>query len=718
MANTNSKISTVVSGQLPFFVRNDHPNFVAFLEAYYEYLEQSNNTLQFGKTTERSKNLLGYLDIDNTLDDFSDILFQRFLNLIPKDLKADKKLILKNAKDFYRSTGTEKSIRFLMRVLFNEEIEFYYPKSDVLRASDGKWYIERTIRVTEETINGVANNTTSALEKFINRKITGNTSNASAKVESVSRFFDKNVRVDELVISEIKGVFKAGETIRAYFDEATETKMVTGRVFGGIFNGVKIVNPGATYKKGDNVPVVTTDELASGAIITVDKVSTGNIAAVTVISNEYGYIDGGAGYRVGDFLTISDPEGLGANAYISTANTDETFHQNTYNVYYTTIASIANANINNINYGLYFSGFTNPANANTTLANSLSYWVFANTGPARIITVNEPGAGYINPTIGIIGNTSIKSLGILGRMEIVSGGIGYAVGNQIEFLNYPDTYGYAGRGNVTNVAANGMIRQVKFIPYGEVPGGLGYSYDRLPIANVISTTGTGANVVVTAILGTGGHFKEANSVIGRIERVSIVAGGSAYTSQNTTLDMTTSGDGTAILEPILLEGIIAKPGRYINDDGHLSSFNFLQDRDYYQNHSFVVKIRESISAYKNILRDLVQPAGTKLFGEHTYVSQLVNSQAAIASSNIDLRYYRDGQYITSNSNSVYVYLTTHGFANTNNIYIEFNSGDTANLTNGIFMVRNVIASNVNTFNVTQSNVTTSSGNVTVILMGA
>lgn len=716
MANTNSKISTVVSSQLPFFVRNDHPNFVAFLEAYYEYLEHSNTTLQFGKTTERSKNLLGYLDIDNTLDDFSDILFQRFLNLMPKDLMVDKKLILKNAKDFYRSTGSEKSIRFLMRAIFNEEIDFYYPKTDVLRASDGKWFVERTIRITEETVNGVANTSTSALEKFISRKITGNTSNASAKVESVSRFFDKNVRVDELVISEVKGIFKAGETIRAYYNEATETKMVTGRVFGGIFNGVKIINTGASYVKGTSIPVVTTDVDANGAIITIDKVSTGNISAVTVITDDYGYIDGGAGYRVGDFLAISDPEGLGANAYVSTANTDNTYHQNSYNIIYTTIQSIANANINNINYGLYFSGFTNPANANTTLANSLSYWIFANTGPVRLITVNEPGAGYISPTIGIFGNTAIKSLGILGRMEIVNGGTGYAVGNKIEFINYPGTYGFAGRGNVTNVAANGRIQQVKFIAYGEVPGGLGYSYDLLPVANVISSTGTGANIIATAILGTGGHFKEANSIIGRIERLSIVAGGSAYTAQNTTLDLTTTGDGTAILEPILLEGIITKPGRYINDDGHLSSFNFLQDRDYYQNYSFVLKVKQSISEYKNALRDLAQPAGTKLFGEYVYISQPVEMITS-TTNNGNLRYYRDGKYKTSGSTNAYIYLSNHGFANNNNVYIEFNSGDTANLTNGIFLVRNVIASNVNTFNVTHSNVTTSSGNVTIILMG-
>jgi len=709
MANTNTKISTVVASQLPFFVRNDHPNFVAFLEAYYEYLEQANNTLQYGKTTERAKNLLTYLDIDNTLDDFSEKLYQRFLYFLPKNTVADKDLILKNAKDFYRSSGSEKSIRFLMRALFNEEIEFYYPKRDVLRASDGKWYIERSLRITEETINGVANNDTAALEKFVSRKITGNTSNASAKVESVSRFFDKNIRVDELIISQVKGDFKAGETIRAYFDESTQTKMVTGRVFGGILNGVKIVNPGASYRRGDPVIVVSTDVDANGAVAVVDKVSTGNIAAISVLS-------GGAGYRIGDFMAISDPEGLGANAYISAVNTDEKYHQNSYNVISATIENIQNALINNVNYGLYYTGFIAGSNANTTLANSLASWQFSNAGPASVIVVNEPGAGYISPSIGVFGNTMIQRLGILGRMEIIDGGLNYQANDKIEFINYPETYGYGARGNVTQVAANGKITEVKFIAYGELPGGLGYTMDQLPVANVITTTGNGANIMVTAILGAGGEFKEANSIIGRIERVLITAGGSSYTTQNTYIDMTGSGDGTANLQPVLLEGIITKPGRYINDDGHLSSFNFLQDRDYYQNYSFVVKVKESIDAYRKILRDLVQPAGVKLFGEHVHFLSDVDSESSLASSNIELRYYRDGTYISSGSNNVRIHLLNHGFANNNNVYIEFNSGDTTNLTNGIFLVRNVVASNANTFNITHSNTTTSSGAVTVILI--
>ena len=36
-------ISTLVSGQLPEFVRDDYQTFVVFLEAYYEYLETNVN---------------------------------------------------------------------------------------------------------------------------------------------------------------------------------------------------------------------------------------------------------------------------------------------------------------------------------------------------------------------------------------------------------------------------------------------------------------------------------------------------------------------------------------------------------------------------------------------------------------------------------------------------------------------------------------------------
>jgi hypothetical protein len=44
--------------------------------------------------------------------------------------------------------------------------------------------------------------------------------------------------------------------------------------------------------------------------------------------------------------------------------------------------------------------------------------------------------------------------------------------------------------NVTNVAANGMIQEVRFVPVsGQITGGSGYQQGSLPRINVISTSG-------------------------------------------------------------------------------------------------------------------------------------------------------------------------------------------------------------------------------------
>ena len=116
---SNNKISTLINSQVPFFVRNDHQNFVTFLEKYYQYTEQEN------KVVNKIKNVKTYQDIDLTEDQYAELLYSTFLKYIPKDIIADKKLILKHVKDFYRAKGTEKAIRFLMRILYNKEIDLY-----------------------------------------------------------------------------------------------------------------------------------------------------------------------------------------------------------------------------------------------------------------------------------------------------------------------------------------------------------------------------------------------------------------------------------------------------------------------------------------------------------------------------------------------------------------------------------------------------------------
>jgi hypothetical protein len=174
--STNNKISNLVSSQVPFFVRNDHPKFIQFLEAYYEFLEQD------GYAVDRQKNVRSYYDIDNTIDLFAEKLYDTYLRLFPKEVNVDKKLLLKHAKDFYLSRGSEKSIKFLINILFNEEdLSFYYPKDDILRASDGKWYVQKSLRVEDVFIAGLANTEIVGLEKFINTQVRGQESTTSSK---------------------------------------------------------------------------------------------------------------------------------------------------------------------------------------------------------------------------------------------------------------------------------------------------------------------------------------------------------------------------------------------------------------------------------------------------------------------------------------------------------------------------------------------------------
>lgn len=77
--STDKKISTLINSQVPFFVRNDHPNFVRFLELYFEYLEQEGNVVKVAKD-----NVPTIRDVDLTL--YEDQLYSEFMKFIPKML--------------------------------------------------------------------------------------------------------------------------------------------------------------------------------------------------------------------------------------------------------------------------------------------------------------------------------------------------------------------------------------------------------------------------------------------------------------------------------------------------------------------------------------------------------------------------------------------------------------------------------------------------------
>lgn len=693
---TNTKISNLVSSQVPFFVRNDHQKFVRFIEAYYEYLEQNEKTL------DRIKNLKNYYDVDSSESPFIDQLYNEFLKLIPQNTIVDKALLLKHVKDFYRARGTEKSITFLLQILFNpdKQIFYYLPKRDILRASDGKWYIEKSLRVKDIKIDGVINDDSDTIQKIASSKVKGNTSGATAIVESVDVYYEKGTLVRELKLSNQVNNFGSGETLFTLFIDGDKTRTFSANVFSGVIIATNIINAGSQYTEGTNVPIE--GNTGSGGIIQISGVTKGNLKSASVLK-------GGAGFQNLTPIIVSGGGGTGAAAIVSLVDKSGTYHPNSYNIVISLISSEANTAIGNSVYSNLNSSLNDPAN--NWIANSMNTFVYGNCGPVELVSVTAAGNNYtFIPSFDISSNTRVRSLGILGRMEIINGGLNYQVGDTIEFNNIIGGYGTGASANVTTVAANGMITEVKFVSVtGHYIGGSGYDQSYLPKANVVSGTGSGANIAVTAIIGDGETLTGFTDTIGAIQKLTIISGGVGYNTAPT-LNLTSIGDGTAQANVEIITGIYTYPGRYLNDDGHISGYNFLEDRDYYQNYSYVIRSNISIKDYRAAILQLSHPGGMKLFGEFMTddenIPEIDDGFTMVTTKDEHVIYY-NGTY-KANLGNVIINKNYHGQNTNSNVYIEFISGDTINISNGLFVVT---TANANTFYITHPNTTNTSGNV-------
>jgi hypothetical protein len=221
--------------------------------------------------------LLDYRDIDKTLDRFVTYFRDEFLSDIPGNILADKRLILKHIKQFYQARGTENSYRFLFRILFNEEVEFYYPKVDLFRASDGRWVVDHLMRVT----------TTQNTFDWVNREIIGLVSGAKAYVESVHQTQIAGGIISDLYLSNIQGQFVIdqdtglGEQVKIVYpfvplpqtdlgalsDLAEPGDVVKAESTYQLLQSLTIVSPGFNYNVGDSIDITGGSALAPAKAI-------------------------------------------------------------------------------------------------------------------------------------------------------------------------------------------------------------------------------------------------------------------------------------------------------------------------------------------------------------------------------------------------------------------------------------------------------------------
>jgi hypothetical protein len=149
---TDKNTSALIQSQVPEYLREEGPKLVAFLKAYYEWMETS------GQMTEQSKNLLTNQDIDTTsLEGFYEFFRREVLVDFPSVFKADKRTVAKKIKDLYRSKGSKLSYKLLFRILYDEDVDIIHPSEFILKTSDGRWTKDSFIRVGEPRVGNLDN---------------------------------------------------------------------------------------------------------------------------------------------------------------------------------------------------------------------------------------------------------------------------------------------------------------------------------------------------------------------------------------------------------------------------------------------------------------------------------------------------------------------------------------------------------------------------------
>jgi hypothetical protein len=149
-----NKTSLKVPYQLPDFISSDdnYQTFVAFLQAYYEWMEQQNIGSGKEGVIYGTQNLLNYQNVDfkepgEQFNKFIDYYIKDFLPNFPKDTLADKSKLVKIARRLYEVKGTPASYEFLFRALYNTDAQIFLTRDVVLKASDGKWYVTKSLRL-------------------------------------------------------------------------------------------------------------------------------------------------------------------------------------------------------------------------------------------------------------------------------------------------------------------------------------------------------------------------------------------------------------------------------------------------------------------------------------------------------------------------------------------------------------------------------------------
>lgn len=288
----NSKLRDIVASQFPNFVQDDYPTFVAFLEAYYAYLDSQKLT----------RSLEYIKDIDKTLDEFIGYIRRE----IAPETPETNKFFLQNAKKAQLARGSEESYRLLFRFLLKKEIEMHYPSEKMLRVSGGEW---------EQDVSFFLKVTSGDVYRLQNQYLYINSQQNQSKYRHRHRVYVKKIQKVEttadvyevFIAKSFYGIINIGDTVN-YNNVVGVIQPTTSKV--------KIIQPGSGFKTGQVFEISTSS--ASGMLVKVTKTTPeGALKQLQIIAF-------GVGFSRNFFYTISKFKALTSSQVVSGNNISRT----------------------------------------------------------------------------------------------------------------------------------------------------------------------------------------------------------------------------------------------------------------------------------------------------------------------------------------------------------------------------------------------------------
>lgn len=263
--SVDERFSTLLSTLMPQYVQDDHQKFIAFLRAYFEYLEIH------GNPRAEAVRLGTYTDIDRTLEDFVQYFKSTYLSNFPDDLASgvSDTLAVKNSNDFYGEKGNSLSINYLFKVLFNLEASVDTPKDKLFKISDSD-YQPNTVLFTSH-YNGKDSITDFKGSEIEQRILDDFDSDvvARALIDDITFHLDDGVEYAKIFLKEVRGKFKPNQYVE--FFRADRNRKLIERTFS-IVSNLSITDKGRNYAVGDDITVKD----SSNKLVLTSEVKTVN----------------------------------------------------------------------------------------------------------------------------------------------------------------------------------------------------------------------------------------------------------------------------------------------------------------------------------------------------------------------------------------------------------------------------------------------------------